>query len=72
MKKLLEKLSVDGRNILVVGDGRAEILAGSEMESVVISRLPKTAEYQRKLHKELGSNIVIEDYLNEELFEILK
>lgn len=72
MKKLLEELGINGKNVLVVGDGRAEIFAGAEMGSVVISRLPKTAQYQRKLHKELGSNIVVEDYLCGELFEILK
>ena len=72
MKRLLEELNINGKNILVVGDGRAEILAGAEMGAVVISRLPQNAEYQRKLHKELGSNIIIEDYLNKDLFEILK
>lgn len=72
MKKLREDLGVDGKNILVVGDGRAEILAGAEMDAVVISRLPKQAEYQRNLHKELGANVIVEDYLNEDLFEIFK
>lgn len=72
MKKLREDLGVDGKNILVVGDGRAEILAGAEMGAVVISRLPKQAEYQRNLHKELGANVIVEDYLNEDLFEIFK
>ena len=72
MKKLREDLDIDGKNILVVGDGRAEILAGAEMGAVVISRLPKQAEYQRKLHKELGANVIVEDYLNEDLFNIFK
>ena len=72
MKKLREDLGVDGKNILVVGDGRAEILAGAEMGAVLISRLPKQAEYQRNLHKELGANVIVEDYLNEDLFEIFK
>ena len=72
MKKLREDLDIDGKNILVVGDGRAEILAGAEMGAVVISRLPKQAEYQRKLHKELGANVSVEDYLNEDLFNIFK
>ena len=72
MKKLREDLGVDGKNILVVGDGRAEILAGAEMGAVVISRLPKQAEYQRNLHKELGANVIVEDYLNEDFFEIFK
>ena len=72
MKKLREDLDIDGKNILVVGDGRTEILAGAEMGAVVISRLPKQAEYQRKLHKELGANVIVEDYLNKDLFNIFK
>lgn len=72
MKKLRENLGVDGKNVLVVGDGRAEILAGAEMGAIVISRLPKQAEYQRKLHKKLGTNVIVEDYLNEDLFKIFK
>lgn len=72
MKKLRKELNIEGKNILVVGDGRAEISAGCEMGALVISRLPKDATYQRKLHKELGTNIIIENYLEKELFEIFK
>lgn len=72
MKKLLKELKADGKNVLVVGDGRAEISAGAEMGSVVISRLPKTAEYQRELHKELGSNVIIEDYLDKNLYDLFE
>ncbi len=67
MKKLLRELGATGEEVLVVGDGRAEIAASYEMGSVAISRLPKDAEYQRKLHKELKTNIIVEDYLGEEL-----
>ncbi|MBO5060642.1 MAG: HAD family hydrolase [Clostridia bacterium] len=70
MKRLLKELGINGKNVLVVGDGRAEILAGAEMGAVVISRLPKSSEYQRRLHKELGSNIIVEDYVDKDLFEI--
>lgn len=70
MKRLRKELNIEGKNVLVVGDGRAEISAGCEMGALVISRLPKEATYQRKLHKELGTNIIIEDYLEKELFEI--
>lgn len=42
------------------------------MGEVVISRLPKQAEYQRKLHRELSANVIVEDYLNEDLFNIFK
>lgn len=72
MKKLLKELGADGKNVLVVGDGRAEISAGVEMGAVVMSRLPKEAAYQRELHKKLGTNIIIEDYLNPDIKEILK
>ena len=70
MKKLLKELDIHGKNVMVVGDGRAEIAAGAEMGALVISRLPEDAAYQRKLHKELGSNIIVEDYLDEKLCEI--
>lgn len=72
MKKLLKELGIKGENVLVVGDGRAEIFAGVEMGALVISRLPKEAEYQRKLHRELGTNIIVENYLGEELYKIFK
>ena len=72
MKKLLKDLDTEGKNVLVAGDGRAEILAGAKMGALVISRLPETAEYQRKLHKQLGSNIIVKDYTDEKLFEIFR
>ena len=72
MKKLRDDLKIDGKIVLVVGDGRAEILAGAEMGALVISRLPKTAQYQRKLHRELGANIIVENYLSKNLYEIFK
>lgn len=71
MRKLREELNISDKNILVVGDGRAEILAGVEMGSVVMSRLPKSAQYQRNLHETLGSNIIVEDYLNDDIYRIL-
>ncbi len=67
MKKLLRELGANGNEVLVVGDGRAEIAASYEMGSVAISRLPREAEYQRKLHVELKTNIIVEDYLGEDL-----
>lgn len=67
MQKLMREMGLKGENILVVGDGRAEISAGVEMGALCISRLPKEAAYQRKLHHELGSNIIVEDYLGDEL-----
>ena len=70
MKKLCEDLKLDGKNILVVGDGRAEIFSGVGMGALVISRLPKSAKYQRKLHKKLGTNIIVENYMNKDLYKI--
>ncbi len=67
MKKLLRELQASGEEVLVVGDGRAEIAASFEMGSVAISRLPANADYQRQLHKELKTNIIVEDYLSDEL-----
>lgn len=72
MKKLREELGADGESVLVVGDGRAEIAAGAEMGALTVSRLPKDAAVQRKLHTELGTNIIIEDYTDPGLYEILK
>lgn len=72
MKKLLSELNADGCGVLVVGDGRAEIAAGAQMGALVISRLPKSAQYQRRLHKELGTNIIIEDYEVSDLKEIFE
>ncbi len=67
MQKLLRELQAKGEHVLVVGDGRAEIAAASEMGAVAISRLPANAEYQRQLHKDLKTNIIVENYLSEEL-----
>ncbi len=67
MKKLLRELGAKGEEVLVVGDGRAEIAASDEMGAVAISRLPKEAEYQRKLHVDLKTNIIVEDYLSKDL-----
>ncbi|MCI5970564.1 MAG: HAD family hydrolase [Oscillospiraceae bacterium] len=72
MRNLCEKLGIDGKNILVVGDGRAEIFAGVEMGAVTVSRLPKSAEYQRRLHKKLGTNIIIEDYNDQEFKKLFE
>ena len=73
MKDLIKELGISGENILVVGDGRAEIQAGVELGAVVISRLPENAEYQRELHKKLGTNVIVEDFTKDifyDLFEV--
>ncbi|MBR6737331.1 MAG: HAD family hydrolase [Clostridia bacterium] len=70
MFRLVKELGVNGENVLVVGDGRSEITAGVKLGAVTLSMLPKTAKRQRELHKELGTNIIIENYLGEDLTKI--
>lgn len=72
MQKLLKDLNVKGENVLVVGDGRAEIQAGVEMGAFVVSRLPKNADFQRELHKKLGTNMIVEDFINPEFKKIFR
>ena len=62
MKRLVKKLGIEGNKVLVIGDGRSEITAGKELGAVTISLLPRNALRQRELHKELGTDIIIEDY----------
>ena len=72
MFRLVKDLNLSGENVLVVGDGRSEISAGVKLGAVTLSILPKTATRQRELHKELGTNIIIENYLGEDLTQIFK
>lgn len=62
MKRLVKELGIDGKKVLVIGDGRSEISAGKELDAVTISVLPQNATRQRELHKELGTDIIIENY----------
>lgn len=70
MKDLIKELNISGENVLVIGDGRAEIQAGVELGAVVISRLPENAEYQRELHKKLGTNLIIEDFTSKDFYSL--
>lgn len=72
MFRLVKDLNIDGKNVLVVGDGRSEITAGVKLGAVTLSILPFAALRQRELHKEIGTNIIIPNYLNEDLTEIIK
>lgn len=71
MERLLKTLGADGRNVLVVGDGRSEISAGSKMGALCISRLPKENEYARGLHKALGTHVIVEDYTSKDLKSLI-
>ena len=62
MGRLRETLGLRGEQILVVGDGRAEITAGVEMGALTLSRLPEEAEVQRQLHRQLNTHLIVADY----------
>lgn len=70
MEHLKAKLGVPGEHILITGDGRSEISAGASMGALCLSRLPESAAHQRELHKKLGTNIIVADYLDENLYKI--
>lgn len=71
MIRLMKDLGVAGENILVIGDGRSEISAGVAIGAVTMSVLPKTAIRQRELHKQIGTNFIIEDYTAGDLKNII-
>ena len=72
MKDLIKELNISGENVLVIGDGRAEIQAGVELGAVVISRLPESAKYQRELHKNLGTNVIVEDFTSKDFYSLFE
>ena len=72
MQKLLKELGVKGENVLVIGDGRAEIQAGVQMGAFVVSRLPENADFQRELHRKLGTDIIIKDFCDKEFLSLFK
>ena len=72
MRRLVKDLGIDGKNVLVIGDGRSEISAGVALGAVTVSILPESAARQRELHIELGTNMIIPNYLAEDIKEIIK
>jgi len=62
MHEIMSQIGIKGENILIVGDGRAEINAAVEMNAVALSRLDKTAERQREIHRHLKTNYIVSDY----------
>lgn len=71
MEKLLLSLGAKGEQVLVTGDGRAEISAGHKMGALCISRLGADEEYKRKLHVSLGTHIIVDNFNREELYEMM-
>lgn len=70
MLRLVKKLNINGENVLVIGDGRSEIVAGVKLGAVTVSVLPESAKRQRELHKELGTNMIIDNYKSDDLLKI--
>lgn len=70
MRRLVAQLGISGENVLVLGDGRSEISAGAALGAVNVSVLPETALRQRELHRELGTNIILQDFRSDDLTAI--
>lgn len=72
MRRLVKELGIKGENVLVIGDGRSEISAGVQLGAVTVSVLPESSLRQRELHKEIGTNMIIEDYTADDLKSVIK
>lgn len=72
MRKLLKTLGCKGEEVLIVGDGRSEISAGVAMGAFTIGRLPKNARRQREILETLGVDMIVEDFDNQEFYQIFK
>ena len=72
MERLLDTLGAKGDEVLVTGDGRSEIYAGVKMGALCVSRLGKDETYKRSLHKTLGTDIIVEDFLDKDLLSMIK
>ena len=72
MERLLVSLGAKGENVIVVGDGRSEISAGVKMGALCVSRLGKSEDYKRALHRRLGTDIIIESFNDPEFKELMK
>ena len=70
VKSLSAELEIKGKNILVVGDGRAEISVGVEIGAVTLSRIPDDALRDREIHTGLGTNYIVADYTAPELYRL--
>ena len=62
IKEIMAERKLDPEKVLVVGDGRTEIKVGVDMGAVTISRIPEKEELLRKIHTELKTNMIVEDY----------
>jgi len=67
LQALCDELDLDPGEMLIVGDGRAEIRAGRAAGAVTLSRLPRTALRGRQIHRTVGTNYIVSEYRPEEL-----
>ncbi len=71
IKAVVQEENLDPADVLIVGDGRTEIKVGVEMGSVTISRLPKHEKRQREIQIGLGTNLVMLDYTDPDLYHMI-
>jgi len=70
MRKLCQTDHIRPENLLIIGDGRSEIAAAVELGAICISRLDDDAVRSQEIHRQLGTNLILKDYLEaEKLFE---
>ena len=62
MQKLCKKLNIAPENLLIIGDGRSEIAAAVELGALAISRLDSNALRAREIHRQIGTDLIVEDY----------
>jgi phosphoglycolate phosphatase-like HAD superfamily hydrolase len=72
MRELFTRLQVDPSHALVIGDGRTEMKAGTDMGCVTMSRLPHDAKRQREMHVGFGVNYIVEDYVDPVLRKLIQ
>ncbi len=72
MRELCETHGIDPRTVLVLGDGRSEIQAAVDMGSVAISRLDPDVGRLHELHRQIGTNYIVEDWSDPLLRELIQ
>ena len=62
MQRICIQEKINPSQVLIVGDGRSEIAAGVAMGAITISRLDSKAVRTRAIHRQLKTNIIVENY----------
>lgn len=68
---LFQSHGISPETTLIIGDGRTEIMAGAEMGCVCLSRVSGVEENQRKLHVQLGTHMMVQDYTDPALLKMI-